>query len=85
MVILRLIPQLVGTTGPAPICLRCARFDRDADNLACEAFPEKIPNDIIMNGADHRSPVQGDQGLLFDPVDDKAVEYANRILGEIPT
>ena len=82
--IINLISLLFTIKGPKPICLGCKRFDRDADNLACEAFPEKIPNNIIMNGADHRYPVQGDQGLQFDPVDDRAVAYANRILGEIP-
>ena len=84
--ILSLIPQIISTIGPAPICLYCKRFNEDEmKKLCCEAFPDKIPNDIIMNRTDHRHPVQGDQGLQFEPTSDEGAEYANELLGEIPT
>lgn len=53
------------------LCLWCARLHRDDGpmpvDLACDAYPEGIPDEILDNTVDHREPVQGDQGLRFVP------------------
>ena len=36
--------------------------------LACDAYPKGIPDEILDNEVDHRSPVNGDKGLRFKPV-----------------
>lgn len=44
------------------ICNACARF---RSNGTCKAFPEKIPDDIVVFGRDHRTSVNGDDGIVF--------------------
>jgi len=58
------------TTGPAPMCMWCVRF-RDDDG-SCEAYPDGIPDEIIMNQWDHRKPKPGDHGLQFVSKDSSA-------------
>jgi hypothetical protein len=53
------------TTYAAPMCMACARYDRNARNLACEAYPDGIPNAILQSWVDHREPQPGDGGLRF--------------------
>jgi hypothetical protein len=61
------------TTAGIPLCASCARFspalgvDLFADELrpTCAAFPDGIPEDILVGGADHRTPVDGDRGLTW--------------------
>lgn len=43
-------------------CVSCVR-KRGA--LTCDAFPSGIPDSILVFGADHRKPVEGDHGLQF--------------------
>lgn len=55
-------------SGPAPLCLYCARFRRGEVGPAgptCEAFPAGIPDEIFRMVHDHRRPYQGDQGKQF--------------------
>jgi hypothetical protein len=52
-------------TGPAPLCLFCARFRQHESGWACEAFPTGIPDEIIRMAHDHRRPYQGDGGKRF--------------------
>lgn len=48
------------------ICMYCLRFhEADLQEETCDAFPNGIPNAIIMMEADHRKPYPGDHGLLF--------------------
>ena len=53
--------------GPAPVCLDCKRYHKDSWNpLTCDAFPKGIPAEILVGGDEHKSPVEGDGGLLFE-------------------
>jgi len=38
-----------------------------AIGLPCEAFPAGIPIGILYGAIDHRRPVPGDAGLLYEP------------------
>lgn len=58
--------------GATPLCIYCKRFQTDAPGVICEAFPNGIPQEIILGNVDHRQPYTGDHGLRFDPVSDKA-------------
>ncbi len=42
----------------------CCRHARQG--AFCDAFPEQIPDDILMNRADHRLPYPGDHGIRFE-------------------
>lgn len=44
-------------------CLACARKTRGAGT--CEAFPDGIPDEILLNDFDHEHPYPGDNGLQF--------------------
>jgi hypothetical protein len=56
--------------GQAPICMNCLHFDADNKfKLTCRAFPQGIPDKIILNEADHRLPFAGDHDLRYDPID----------------
>ena len=52
--------------GPAPLCLKCVRFHEDNSGLfACDAFPEGIPDEIVLRGFNHNRPFPGDNGMRF--------------------
>lgn len=46
-------------------CLACTRFQR-RPLTACAAFPDGIPEEILIWGADHRAPFPGDGGVRFE-------------------
>ena len=54
--------------GSPPICLHCKHFYRDADDLSCEAFPNGIPDSIVMGEFVHVIPYPEDNGILFSPL-----------------
>lgn len=64
------------TIGSAPICLECKHFDFDNDEAnVCEAFPDGIPDEIIMGDFDHTQPYPNadepeDNGIRFEPIED---------------
>jgi len=66
------------TIGAAPLCLLCEwyKIPGTGENLTCKAFPEKIPNSIIM-GRSHIEPIKGDNGLQYKELEGK--EYRKRI------
>ena len=55
---------------PAPfLCLWCRRFRPESETEGCTAFPDGIPDAVAQNRQDHREPIDGDNGLRFDPDD----------------
>ena len=47
---------------------QCANCRNKLPNGAfCAAFPQKIPDQILLNHADHRNPFPGDNGIRFIP------------------
>lgn len=57
------------TVPNAPECLFCTRYHRDdLENFTCDAFPEGIPEAIILSEVKHRTSIPGDHGLTFEAV-----------------
>ena len=46
-----------------PVCMECKHY-RGA--LACDAFPDRIPDLILLKGSKHTEPVKGDHGIRFE-------------------
>jgi len=70
------------TSRPPPQCLACVHWqsplDRDDPNASeaeptqtCKAFPlpAGIPDDVWWNRVDHRQPVDGDHGIVFEAIE----------------
>lgn len=60
------------TTGPLPICFLC-RHRNDwaaAGELTCAAFPDGIPDSILVEGGNHFDPIKGDHGIQFEALED---------------
>lgn len=53
--------------GGWPQCVGCTRH---YDYGCCEAFPNRIPLEILSGQWDHRHPFPGDGGLQFVPAKD---------------
>lgn len=68
------------TTIAAPICYGCKRFRAD---LECDAFPDGIPQKILLSEVDHRLEQPDDQGIQFEPVDKAAAAYAEVMFGPV--
>ena len=57
------------TSGPAPMCVDCKYYFHRG--LACKAFPDGIPDDILFAEFDHREPHPKDGGIQFSPLPDR--------------
>ena len=50
-------------------CGKCKHFDEeqeDAGFFVCAAFPDGIPEDLLLNKKSHSKPYPGDQGIRFE-------------------
>lgn len=48
------------------ICRKCSHY---RGNSKCEAFPEKIPTEILLGYVSHLRPYRDDKGIQFESVD----------------
>lgn len=53
-----------------PLCSTCDRYNgvQDGIGLACDAYPQSIPVEILANAVDHTTPYKGDHGLQYKAV-----------------
>lgn len=49
--------------GGEPICYKCSR--KFVGQLACQAYPDGIPDDIIDGEVEHTRPLPYDGGLQY--------------------
>ncbi|SFT73294.1 hypothetical protein SAMN02910340_02084 [Methanosarcina thermophila] len=54
------------TIGPRPICFECKHFIDEEGPMRCEAFPDGIPEDIVLGDNDHKKPYPRDNGIQFE-------------------
>lgn len=53
-------------TSVIPVqCRACAHYGAKRAGT-CDAFPDAIPLEILLFGADHREPMPGDHGVRFE-------------------
>lgn len=64
-----------------PLCQYC-RNRNDDEPWRCRAFPEEIPQAIIRSQVDHRLPVEGDNGVLFEADSPALAKLVKRVYGE---
>lgn len=50
-------------------CVACRHYQ---GALVCEAFPDRIPEEILSGDHDHAEPYPGDNGIRFSPGTAKA-------------
>ena len=48
---------------------QCAECKHYQGVLTCDAYPEGIPEKILTGEHDHAEPFDGDQGVMFEPVE----------------
>ena len=61
-------------TRISPICWWCTRLRENGIDRQCDAFPDGIPSAIWEGEADHRVPYPGDQGIQFEPVNQRGAD-----------
>jgi len=55
--------------------LQCALCKHLQPNRKCKAFTKKIPDEIFLTGEyDHSKPFPGDNGILFEPINEKKAD-----------
>lgn len=48
-------------------CVYCRHLSPGTFTPGCKAFPGGIPDDVLTNSTDHRHPIDGDDGIRFEP------------------
>jgi hypothetical protein len=51
-------------------CITCRHYDRDSWQPTCTAFPEGIPDVVLVEGNPHTLPLPGDHGVGWEPKPD---------------
>ena len=51
-------------------CVDCKRMRKEGDKFVCEAFPKEIPDEVFWNKKDHTKAIEGDNGIMFEPIDE---------------
>jgi len=67
--------------GSSPVCGDC-RHRIGFKELACAAFPGRIPLEIWNGERDHDSPYPGDRGIRFEPMTDEDRERKRQLAVE---
>ena len=52
-----------------PMCFSCVHYTGDNATIAgsnCKAFPDQIPNAILLGYVIHDKPIDGDHGIQFE-------------------
>ena len=58
---------------PFPGCMKCKHLivrKKVKGRFICEAYPDRIPTEIMLGYIDHTKPYKNDQGIQFEPLDD---------------
>ena len=52
-------------------CMFCKHFDLEEKAInKCKAFPDGIPEEIMIGKFDHRKKYKGDNGIRFEPIEE---------------
>jgi len=63
--------------GLPPICVDCQYFNEtSAHPVTCAAFHGGIPDEIFTYGNPHVEPIDGDNGIRFEPKDGILTKWA---------
>jgi hypothetical protein len=59
------------TIAKTPICYNCKHYDlMNAAGMSCKAFPEEIPDDIVLGDNDHSKPHMDQVGsYVFEEIE----------------
>ena len=50
-----------------PQCRSCKHLHDES--MTCDAYPDDIPDEILLNKHWHTKPFPGDHGILYEPLD----------------
>ena len=53
----------------SPQCNKC-KYHHSGE-FTCDVYPDRIPDEILLNKADHRNPYPGDHGIRFEPLEEE--------------
>jgi len=67
-----LVNQQMKRIIPGEIAATCRLCRHYQGNSKCEAYPDKIPTEILLGYVSHIRPYKGDQGFQFEPAVVKA-------------
>lgn len=52
-----------------PQCFACKNLLEFEDKITCRAFPQGIPEEILLGKFDHSNAYDGDNGIRFEPLE----------------